>query len=62
MLWFWGSSRPKLEASSFQVLTGARDDEASVLHTPEAQHLISHALEIAGSALHDDHFQAVVVI
>jgi hypothetical protein len=44
------------------VLTSARDHHAAVLDAARAKDLIPETLQIAAPALHNNHFQAVMVV
>lgn len=41
---------------------GSRHHQLSVMHTAQAQNVVSQLLQVATVTLHDDHFQTVVMV
>jgi hypothetical protein len=44
------------------ILAGVGQHEFSQLHSPQSQHMIRELLQVFAFALHDHHFQTVVMI
>ena len=51
-----------LSGELVEVFAGCGDHQSPVLHSPEAEDTVRQVLEVGPASLHDDHFQAIVMV